>query len=141
SVGGVGRREGDRATMTHASMRGEARAAAGIPDSLARLSVGIEHADDRVSDVLRALEQSASAARQLQTPRDARGDSQNARGDNKSARGESRFVSVDRKRREKNDVVLLGVGSIGRELLSQLAAQDAPVRVCGLVDRSGFLFD
>jgi aspartokinase/homoserine dehydrogenase 1 len=33
------------------------------------------------------------------------------------------------------------VGSIGRELLAQLAAQDAPVRVCGLVDRSGYLFD
>lgn len=37
--------------------------------------------------------------------------------------------------------MLLGVGSIGRELLAQLAGRDAPVRVCGLVDRSGFLFD
>jgi cystathionine gamma-synthase len=127
SLGGVESLVAHPATMTHASMTAEARAAAGIPDSLVRLSVGIEHVDDLIADVLQALGRSAETTRQAQPPRVVRGD--------------NRVVSVDRKRREKNDVVLLGVGSIGRELLAQLAAQVAPVRVCGLVDRSGFLFD
>ena len=43
------------------------------------------------------------------------------------------------------NVVLLGVGSIGRELLGQLTSgrQGNPpgVRVCGLLDRSGYVFD
>jgi aspartokinase/homoserine dehydrogenase 1 len=43
------------------------------------------------------------------------------------------------------NVVLLGVGSIGRELLGQLTAgrQGNPpgVRVCGLLDRTGYVFD
>jgi aspartokinase/homoserine dehydrogenase 1 len=42
-------------------------------------------------------------------------------------------------------VVLLGVGAIGRELLRQLAANprgaSRPVQVCGLIDRSGFVFE
>lgn len=42
-------------------------------------------------------------------------------------------------------VVLLGVGSIGRELLRQLAANRRAsartIRICGLIDRSGFVFD
>jgi cystathionine gamma-synthase len=125
SLGGVESLVAHPATMTHASMTAEARAAAGISDSLVRLSVGIEYVDDLIHDVQQALEL-ADRAR----PKVAR-----------AARAESRVISGDRKRREKNDVVLLGVGSIGRELLAQLAAQDAPVRVCGLVDRSGFLFD
>jgi cystathionine gamma-synthase len=132
SLGGVESLVAHPATMTHASMTAEARAAAGIPDSLVRLSVGIEHADDLVRDVLQASEKALQVqiprgAQYLQTPRIARG-------------GGSR-LSGDRRRRQKNDVVLLGVGSIGRELLSQLADSDAPVRVCGLVDRSGFVFD
>jgi cystathionine gamma-synthase len=40
------------ATMTHASMTPEARAEAAISDTLLRLSVGIEHAEDLV-EVLR----------------------------------------------------------------------------------------
>src|SRR5688572_6555411 len=134
SLGGVESLVAHPATMTHASMTAEARAAAGIPDSLVRLSVGIEHVEDLVQDVLQALEKSA----QVQIPRVARDDSVQTP---RSARGDARFQSADRTRRQKNDVVLLGVGSIGRELLAQLAAQDAPVRVCGLVDRSGYLFD
>ena len=129
SLGGVESLVAHPATMTHASMTAEARAAAGIPDSLVRLSVGIEHADDLVRDVTRGLdavqrhvERSETSAvpprRQLQVPRVARDD-----------------------KRHRNDVVLLGVGAIGRELLSQVAAQRAPFRVCGLVDRSGYVFD
>ena len=44
------------ATMTHAAMSAEARAAAGIGDGLLRLSVGIEHADDLVADIAAALD-------------------------------------------------------------------------------------
>ena len=39
------------------------------------------------------------------------------------------------------DVVLLGVGSIGRELLAQVAATRSPLRICGLIDTSGYAFD
>jgi cystathionine gamma-synthase len=42
--------------MTHASMTPEARAAAGISDSLVRLSVGIERPEDLVADLERALD-------------------------------------------------------------------------------------
>ena len=130
SLGGVESLVAHPATMTHASMTAEARAAAGIPDSLVRLSVGIEHADDLVSDVLQALDKTA----ELQVAR------RSASRDDTSQRKTATYAG-DRKRREKNDVVLLGVGSIGRELLAQLAGSEAPVRVCGLVDRSGFVFD
>jgi cystathionine beta-lyase/cystathionine gamma-synthase len=43
-------------TMSHASMRPEARAQAGITDQVVRLSVGIEHADDLVDDLARAFD-------------------------------------------------------------------------------------
>lgn len=43
------------------------------------------------------------------------------------------------------NVVLLGVGAIGRELLRQLATNHrtsvSSIRICGLVDRSGFVFE
>lgn len=126
SLGGVESLVAHPATMTHASMTADARAGAGISDALLRLSVGIEHPDDLAQDVLRALEAAERAKPRPQTSQPARA--------NHSFPG-------DRKRRQKNDVVLLGVGSIGRELLAQLAAQDTPVRVCGLVDRSGYVFD
>jgi cystathionine gamma-synthase len=126
SLGGVESLVAHPATMTHASMTAEARAAAGIPDSLVRLSVGIEYADDLVRDVTRALDAAASKLRHVQTPRVARGDTPR---------------SNDRARRVKNDVVLLGVGAIGRELLTQVTAHRAPIRVCGLVDRSGWVFN
>lgn len=44
------------ATMTHASMHPEDRAEAGIGDGLVRLSIGLEHPDDLVDDVERALD-------------------------------------------------------------------------------------
>jgi cystathionine gamma-synthase len=56
SLGGVESLVAHPATMTHASMDAEARANAGISDSLLRLSVGIEHKDDLVEDLLRALD-------------------------------------------------------------------------------------
>ena len=56
SLGGVESLVAHPATMTHAAMSGEARAAAGIGDGLLRLSVGIEHADDLVADIAAALE-------------------------------------------------------------------------------------
>ena len=44
------------ATTTHYALSPDERAAGGITDSTLRLSVGIEHADDLVADVTRALE-------------------------------------------------------------------------------------
>ena len=61
SLGGVESLIAHPATMTHASMDANARASAGICDSLVRLSVGIEAADDLVRDLTRALD--AVAAR------------------------------------------------------------------------------
>ena len=43
------------ASMTHASMAPEARRVAGISDTLLRLSVGLEHEDDLLADLERAL--------------------------------------------------------------------------------------
>jgi cystathionine gamma-synthase len=56
SLGGVESLIAHPATMTHASMDANARAAAGITDSLFRLSVGIELADDLVQDITNALD-------------------------------------------------------------------------------------
>ena len=57
SLGGVESLIAHPATMTHASMDSAARAAAGISDSLVRLSVGIEAAEDLVRDLTQALDQ------------------------------------------------------------------------------------
>lgn len=56
SLGGVESLIGHPATMTHASIPLEERLKAGLPDSLIRLSVGIEDADDLIADLGRALE-------------------------------------------------------------------------------------
>jgi cystathionine gamma-synthase len=56
SLGGVESLVAHPATMTHASMDTVARATAGIDESLLRLSVGIEHADDLVADLAAALD-------------------------------------------------------------------------------------
>jgi cystathionine gamma-synthase len=56
SLGGVESLIAHPATMTHASMDAAARATAGISDSLVRLSVGIESADDLVRDLTNALD-------------------------------------------------------------------------------------
>ena len=62
SLGGAESLVAHPATMTHASMTEEIRAAAGIGDGLLRLSVGIEHADDLVADVRAALDRAAAAS-------------------------------------------------------------------------------
>jgi cystathionine gamma-synthase len=56
SLGGVESLVCHPATMTHAPMTPEARTAAGISDSLIRLSVGIESATDLIGDLERALD-------------------------------------------------------------------------------------
>jgi cystathionine gamma-synthase len=60
SLGGVESLVAHPATMTHASMDEAARATAGIEESLLRLSVGIEHADDLVADLGAALDVAAN---------------------------------------------------------------------------------
>jgi len=55
SLGGVESLVAQPTTMTHAAMEPAARAAAGIHNSLLRLSVGIEDAGDLVADVERGL--------------------------------------------------------------------------------------
>ncbi|MEP6905357.1 MAG: cystathionine gamma-synthase [Gemmatimonadales bacterium] len=56
SLGGVESLVAHPATMTHASMDDAARECAGIKDTLLRLSVGIEHADDLLEDIQIALD-------------------------------------------------------------------------------------
>ncbi len=67
SLGGVESLIAHPATMTHASMSAEARRAAGISDTLLRLSCGIEDADDLRIDIGAALERAAIAAECAQT--------------------------------------------------------------------------
>ena len=56
SLGGVESLIAHPATMTHAAMTPEARVTAGITDGLLRLSVGLEHQDDIIADLTRALD-------------------------------------------------------------------------------------
>ncbi|TNE56151.1 MAG: cystathionine gamma-synthase [Bacteroidetes bacterium] len=55
SLGGVESLIGHPATMTHASIPKEEREKSGVVDSLIRLSVGIEDADDLIADLEQAL--------------------------------------------------------------------------------------
>lgn len=55
SLGGVESLIGHPATMTHASIPREERLAAGLSDTLIRLSVGIEDAEDLIADLEQAL--------------------------------------------------------------------------------------
>ncbi len=56
SLGGVESLCGHPATMTHASIPREDREKAGLKDSLIRLSIGVEDAEDLIEDLKRALE-------------------------------------------------------------------------------------
>jgi cystathionine beta-lyase/cystathionine gamma-synthase len=56
SLGGVETLISHPATMTHAAIGAEARAKLGITDGLVRISVGIEDADDLLSDLDQALD-------------------------------------------------------------------------------------
>ena len=62
SLGGVESLMAHPASMTHAAMSAEARAEAGIPDGLLRLSVGIEHGDDLADDLRAALARAQAVA-------------------------------------------------------------------------------
>lgn len=55
SLGGVESLSGHPATMTHASIPAEERRKAGLSDSLIRLSVGIEDAEDLIEDLRQAI--------------------------------------------------------------------------------------
>jgi cystathionine beta-lyase len=56
SLGGVESLIGHPATMTHGAIPKEEREKTGVVDSLIRLSVGVEDADDIIEDLRRALE-------------------------------------------------------------------------------------
>ncbi|NND08232.1 MAG: PLP-dependent transferase [Saprospiraceae bacterium] len=55
SLGGVESLIGHPASMTHASIPKKDRLAIGLTDSLIRLSIGIEHVDDLIQDLKKAL--------------------------------------------------------------------------------------
>ena len=56
SLGGVESLVAHPGLMTHAAMTPEARRTAGITDGLLRLSIGLEHGDDLLADLARAIE-------------------------------------------------------------------------------------
>ena len=56
SLGGVETLISHPASMTHASVPPERRAAIGLTDSLVRISVGIEDVDDLIADLKQALD-------------------------------------------------------------------------------------
>lgn len=58
SLGGVESLIGHPATMTHASIPREERLKAGLADTLIRISVGIEDADDLIADLAQAIDNS-----------------------------------------------------------------------------------
>jgi cystathionine gamma-synthase len=120
SLGGVESLIAHPATMTHASMDAEARATAGISESLLRLSIGIESADDLIAD-LRQARDAASRARPS------------------SGRALVSHAEVA----DRADLVLLGAGAIGRELIEQITdcASGKALRICGVIDRSGHVLD
>jgi cystathionine gamma-synthase len=119
SLGGVESLIAHPATMTHASMDAEARAVAGISESLLRLSVGIEGADDLVRDLVKNLD--AAVVPSVAVARD--------------------IVEAT----EPVDVVVLGFGAIGRELVTQVGSCESwassGARVRALIDRSGYVSD
>jgi cystathionine beta-lyase/cystathionine gamma-synthase len=55
SFGGVTTTVSHPASTSHRALSPEARQAAGIPDGLLRLSIGIESADDLIADFAQAL--------------------------------------------------------------------------------------
>ncbi|NDL64875.1 cystathionine gamma-synthase [Acerihabitans arboris] len=59
SLGGVESLISHAATMTHAGMAPEARAAAGISETLLRVSVGIEDSEDLIADLEQAFQAAA----------------------------------------------------------------------------------
>ncbi|WP_296249363.1 O-succinylhomoserine (thiol)-lyase [uncultured Stenotrophomonas sp.] len=66
SLGGVESLVAHPATMTHAAMSADARAAAGISECLLRLSVGIESSEDLVADLQAGLARAAKVIAEAQ---------------------------------------------------------------------------
>jgi cystathionine gamma-synthase len=62
SLGGVESLVAHPTLMTHAAMTPEARATAGITDGLLRLSIGLEHPEDLLTDLSAALDAALDAA-------------------------------------------------------------------------------
>ncbi len=60
SLGGVESLVAHPSTMTHAAMDEEAKQLAGITPGLLRFSVGIEHVDDLITDLIAALDRAAA---------------------------------------------------------------------------------
>ncbi len=110
SLGGVESLIAHPATMTHSSMTPEARANAGITESLLRLSVGIEAAEDLIADLHQALD-AAAQTRRLERNRQGRSvpttDASGERHEGKPTR------------QDCASVVLLGAGSIGAPTASR----------------------
>jgi cystathionine gamma-synthase len=63
SLGGIESLVSHSATMTHVSMSSDARLAAGINDSLIRLSIGLENEADLLADLNQALDAALGQAR------------------------------------------------------------------------------
>jgi cystathionine gamma-synthase len=63
SLGGIESLVCHPASMTHAPVSEERKAAAGVTPTLVRLSVGLESAEDLVEDLLNALEVARKAPR------------------------------------------------------------------------------
>jgi cystathionine beta-lyase/cystathionine gamma-synthase len=51
--------------MTHASIPAERRTALGLPDTLIRLSPGIEHPDDLIADLIEGLHDLRATKREV----------------------------------------------------------------------------
>ncbi|WP_412067902.1 cystathionine gamma-synthase [Rubrivirga sp. IMCC43871] len=66
SLGGVESLVSHPATMTHGSIPAEVRHAAGLPDGLVRLSVGVENEADLLADLDRALDALAAPAQRAE---------------------------------------------------------------------------
>jgi len=67
SLGGVKSLLCHPATMTHKSIPAEKRQAAGVADSLIRLSVGLEGVDDLINDIAQALDKVKSEKKQTES--------------------------------------------------------------------------
>lgn len=61
SLGGVESLVAHPSTMTHAAMNDAAKELAGISPGLLRLSIGIEHADDLIADLMGGLDRAAAS--------------------------------------------------------------------------------
>ena len=130
SLGGVESLIAHPATMTHASMDADARKVAGISDGLLRVSVGIESPEDLANDLTHALDSAVTSAvttAVLSAPVSAV----------MSASVSASVSAVSR----GADVIVLGTGSIGRELATQVARANGAIRICGVIDRSGYHFE